>query len=108
MESAMSIPIAGFKDVYGVSDLERTLQELPASANDALKSVHEKMIRAGGSRFTVKPSEPVLDALSQLGPREMRRIITSGFGNAKLAGREEMQASDVTENRAPRRQRIGF
>ena len=107
MESAMSIPIAGFKDVYGVSDLERTLQELPASANDALKSVYEKMIR-GGSRFTVKPSEPVLDALSQLGPREMRRIITRGFGNAKLAGREAMQASDVTENRAPRRQRIGF
>jgi ATP-dependent Lon protease len=322
MESAMSIPIAGFKDVYDVSDVERALQELPASANEALKSVYEKMIRAGGSRFTVKPSgvpameslyeelpnfsavlddikkhialcadsrdhmelppllllgepgigkthfgrrlahllstgfgfmsmssltagwvlsgsssqwknakpgkvfetmlngdyanpvmvvdeidkaggdsqydplgalysllehdtatqfidefveipidassvvwiatandasripepilnrvnvyeieapdrdgarriaqaiyseirnshdwgqrfpdvpsESVLDALAQLGPREMRRVITSGFGNAKLAGREDMNASDVTESRMPRRQRIGF
>ena len=40
MASAMSIPIAGFKDVYDVSNVERALQELPASANDALtKSV---------------------------------------------------------------------
>jgi len=64
MESAMSIPIAGFKDVYDVSDVERALQELPASANEALKSVYEKMIRAGGSRFTVKPSGvPAMESL---------------------------------------------
>ena len=64
MASAMSIPIAGFKDVYDVSNVERALQELPASANDALKSIYEKMLKAGGSRFTVKPSGvPAMESL---------------------------------------------
>ena len=71
MESATSvpaanIPIAGFMDVYDVSDVERALGELPPSANEALKSVYEKMIKAGGSRFTVKPSGiPAMEALYQ-------------------------------------------
>jgi hypothetical protein len=38
----------------------------------------------------------------------MKRAITNGFGNAKLAGRDEMLEGDVAENRAPRKQRIGF
>jgi hypothetical protein len=40
----------------------------------------------------------------------MRRVIGFGFGfsNAKLAGRDEMLATDVAENRAPKKQRIGF
>ncbi len=63
MEST-SIPIAGFKDVYDVSNVERALEELPASASDALKATYEKMIKAGGGRFTVKPSGiPAMDAL---------------------------------------------
>ena len=49
----------------------------------------------------------MLDALSQLGPREMRRAITNGFGTAKLDGRSEMRPEDVGENRVARRQRIG-
>jgi len=56
MSAAVSIPIAGFKDVYDVSAVDRALQELPASANEALKSTYEKMLKAGGTRLTVKPS----------------------------------------------------
>jgi ATP-dependent Lon protease len=60
----VSIPIAGFKDVYDVADVDRALQELPASANEALKSTYEKMIKAGGTRLTVKPSGvPVMEDL---------------------------------------------
>jgi ATP-dependent Lon protease len=68
-------------------------------------------IRCGhewGLRFPDVPTDTVLDALAQLGPREMKRAITNGFGNAKLAGRDEMLAEDVAENRATRKQRIGF
>src|SRR4051812_22594032 len=66
MHSAASIPIAGFKDVYDLNDVERALAELPASANEALKSTYEKMIKAGGSRFTVKPSGiPAMESLYQ-------------------------------------------
>src|SRR2546430_17582361 len=56
MPAAVSIPIAGFKDVYEVPTVEKALQDLPASANEALRAVYEKMLRLGGQRFTVKPS----------------------------------------------------
>lgn len=50
------IPIAGFKDVYDVDGVERALQELPSGANESLKATYEKMIKAGGTRLTVKPA----------------------------------------------------
>src|SRR3979409_210458 len=56
MSAPVTIPIAGFKDVYEVPAVEKALQELPPSANDALRAVYEKMLRLGGPRFTVKPS----------------------------------------------------
>ena len=56
MSAAVSIPIAGFKDVYEIPAVEKALQELPASANEALRALYEKMVRLGGQRFTVKPS----------------------------------------------------
>lgn len=52
----VDIPIAGFKDIYDVESVERALQELPPGASDALKSTYEKMLRAGGQRFSVKPA----------------------------------------------------
>src|SRR5687767_6857297 len=62
--SNVTIPIAGFKDVYDVSDVEKALQELSPAANEALRAVYEKMLRLGGQRFTVKPSAlPDMDAL---------------------------------------------
>ncbi len=58
------IPIAGFKDVYDVPTVEKALHELPPTANEALRSVYEKMLRMGGQRFTVKPSAlPAMAAL---------------------------------------------
>ena len=59
-----SIPVAGFKDVYEVAAVEKALQELPQSANEALRSLYEKMLRVGGQRFAVKPSGlPEMQAL---------------------------------------------
>ena len=59
-----SIPVAGFKDVYEVSAVEKALQDLPQSANDALRALYEKMLRIGGQRFAVKPSGlPEMQAL---------------------------------------------
>ena len=68
-------------------------------------------IRGGhdwGKAFPQEPSGAVLEKLACYGPREMRRVIQSGFGNAKLAGRAEVKPEDVQENRAPKKQRIGF
>ena len=56
MSTTVTIPIAGFKDVYDVPAVEKALHELSPTANEALRSVYEKMLRLGGQRFTVKPS----------------------------------------------------
>src|SRR5260370_21061271 len=64
MSATVTIPIAGFKDVYEVPAVEKALQELAPSANEALRAIYEKMLRLGGQRFTVKPSAlPEMDAL---------------------------------------------
>jgi ATP-dependent Lon protease len=61
---AATIPLAGFKDVYDTGAVERALQELPPSANEALRALYEKMLRLGGQRFAVKPSGlPEMQAL---------------------------------------------
>ena len=58
------IPVAGFRDVYDVSQVDRVLQDLPGTANESLRAVYEKMLRFGGQRFTVKPSSmPAMDEL---------------------------------------------
>jgi len=64
MSASVTIPIAGFKDVYDVPRVEKALQELTPGASEALRAVYEKMLRLGGQRFTVKPSAlPEMDAL---------------------------------------------
>jgi ATP-dependent Lon protease len=66
MSTSVTIPIAGFKDVYDVPAVEKALQDLPPGANEALRAVYEKMLRLGGQRFTVKPSAlPEIDALCE-------------------------------------------
>jgi len=58
------LPIAGFKDLYSIGNVERALGELPASANESLRTLYEKMLKLGGQRFVVKPSAmPALEAL---------------------------------------------
>jgi ATP-dependent Lon protease len=61
-----------------------------------------------GRQFPEVPSDDTLAKLASLPPREMRRVVQSAFGTAKLAGRHEMQPDDVQLNRGGRRQRIGF
>jgi ATP-dependent Lon protease len=64
MSANVAIPIAGFKDVYDVPTVEKALHDLSPTANEALRSTYEKMLRLGGQRFTVKPSAlPEMDAL---------------------------------------------
>jgi ATP-dependent Lon protease len=64
MTASVSIPIAAFKDVYDVSVVDRALNDLSPGACEGLKSTYEKMLKAGGTRFSVKPSE--VQALNEL------------------------------------------
>lgn len=62
----LAFALAGFKQVYSAQAVQSALDELPAGANESLRSTYEKMLRVGGERFFVKPARmPDLDALSR-------------------------------------------
>jgi ATP-dependent Lon protease len=61
-----------------------------------------------GRRFPEELGAAVLDRLASIAPREMRRALIGAFGNAKLAGRDELAADDLMLERTVKRQRIGF
>jgi ATP-dependent Lon protease len=48
-----------------------------------------------GRRFDAEPADDVLDCLAELAPREMRRALMTGFGNARLAHRGAIEADDL-------------
>jgi ATP-dependent Lon protease len=60
-----------------------------------------------GQRFDEVPSDAVLERLSGLAPREMRRAWMTGFGNARLAGRSAIEFGDLP-CAGSKRQAIGF
>jgi ATP-dependent Lon protease len=60
-----------------------------------------------GRCFPEAPGEAALERLAALSPREMRRAALAAFGNAKVAGRNELAPEDVPDARGARR-RIGF
>ncbi len=61
-----------------------------------------------GQQFPEEPAPATIDRLAQLKPREMRRVLLAAFGSAKLAGRYEVLADDVSAERLARKARIGF
>jgi len=61
-----------------------------------------------GRLFPAQLDADALERLAKLKPREMRRVMLAAFGNAKLAGRHEVLADDVTDERIARKARIGF
>jgi ATP-dependent Lon protease len=60
-----------------------------------------------GRPFPEVLSASAVEKLASLPPREMRRAIQTGFGNAKLAGRSEVGPDDIQDARA-KKSRIGF
>ena len=60
-----------------------------------------------GLRFAPEPADDLLDLLAELAPREMRRALMTGFGNARLASRAEVVAADLPKP-GDRRSKIGF
>lgn len=48
-----------------------------------------------GQRFGPEPQDDLLDQLCTLAPREMRRALMTGFGNARLDARCDITAADL-------------
>jgi len=88
--------------------------EIPAPDVAGARRIAQRLYReirdahAWGSRFPEQLDDAVLDRMAAIAPREMRRVLIGAFGNAKLAGRAEIEAADLPTDRSMRRQRIGF
>jgi len=102
-ERAIPEPILNRMSVYAVQAPDR----------DAARTIASRLYRSirrahdWGSRFDPEPTEAVLDAMSELAPREMRRAWMTAFGNAKLDRRFVVEMRDLPE--APgRKSPIGF
>jgi ATP-dependent Lon protease len=67
-----------------------------------LRAAHE-----WGQRFADTPCEAVLERLSALPPRDMRRAWMTAFGNAQLAGRGVVEPADLPDS-GGRRTPLGF
>jgi ATP-dependent Lon protease len=48
-----------------------------------------------GERFDAEPMDDVLDQLAELAPRDMRRALMTGFGNARLNARSQVWGDDL-------------
>ncbi len=87
--------------------------EVQAPDQDAARRIAARLycsIRADhgwGDRFEAEPRDEVLDAMSEMAPREMRRAWMTGFGNAKLDRRDHVQTRDLPDTRG-KRGSIGF
>jgi ATP-dependent Lon protease len=97
-------PILNRMNVYAIEppDAEGS-RRIAASIYRELREEH-----SWGRLFPVKLDSDALDRLARLKPREMRRVMLTAFGNAKLAGRHEVLADDVSDERVLRKARIGF
>ena len=60
-----------------------------------------------GQRFAPELGDEVLDHLAQMPPREMRRALMTGFGNARLARRDEVHSEDLPRASGAK-SRMGF
>ncbi len=56
----------------------------------AIRSSHD-----WGRHFDAQANAGLLDALAELAPRDMRRALMTGFGNARLARRDVVRANDI-------------
>lgn len=102
-ERSIPAPILNRMNVYTVA---------PPSI-DAARQIARQLyqgIRADhgwGARFDAKPSDDVLDQLSLLPPREMRRALMTGFGNAQLGWRATLAVGDLPKS-AVKKGTVGF
>ena len=60
-----------------------------------------------GERFDAEPADDVLDQLATLAPRDMRRSLMTGFGNAQLDRRGAITVEDLPRSSSPKG-KMGF
>jgi ATP-dependent Lon protease len=111
IDASQLIWVATANDARGIPDpiLNRmNVYEVLAPDRDAARHIAAKLYRAirtdhgWGERFEAEPNGDVLERMSEMAPREMRRAWMTAFGNAKLDRRERVEVRDLPEASAKR------
>jgi ATP-dependent Lon protease len=102
--SAIPEPILNRMNVYEIeAPDEEASRRIAQTVYRELRAEH-----SWGRLFPETLQPDALEPLARFKPREMRRVMLTAFGEAKIAGRHEVLASDISDERAVRRSRIGF
>jgi ATP-dependent Lon protease len=116
IDASQVIWVATANDARNIPDpiLNRmNVYEVLAPDRDAARHIAAKLYRSiradhdWGSRFEPEPRGEVLDRMSEMAPREMRRAWMTAFGNAKLDRRDHIHPVDLPDT-GPRKTSIGF
>ena len=116
IDASQVIWVATANDARSIPDpiLNRmNVYEIDAPDPVAARRIAAKLYRTirgdhdWGSRFEPEPRSDVLERLSELAPREMRRAWMTAFGNAKLAHRDCVTVADLPDATG-KRPNIGF
>ncbi|RST53665.1 AAA family ATPase [Variovorax sp. MHTC-1] len=116
IDASQVIWITTANDVRGIPEpiLNRmNVFEVDAPSPEAARQIARQLYASirkehdWGRLVADEPSGDVLDHLAALAPREMRRALMTGFGNARLAGRDEVHIDDLPRA-STGRSRIGF
>lgn len=102
-EQSIPDPILNRMNVHEISPLSKEAAVHVATLMyHQMRSAHE-----WGERFEELPRAELLEAMSNMPPRNMRRALMAAFGNAKLQGRDHLLAADL--GRDPKQKTpIGF
>jgi len=90
-ERGIPEPIRNRMNVYEIQ--APTLEAARRIARHLYASIRDE--HDWGRHFADEPSDDVLDLLATLAPREMRRALMTGFGNARLAQRDAIATDDL-------------
>jgi ATP-dependent Lon protease len=90
-ERSIPEPILNRMNVYEVQapSLDAARQ-IARTVYQSIRSEH-----GWGAHFAPAPQDDVLDQLCELAPREMRRALMTGFGNARLDRRDAVRVLDL-------------
>jgi len=102
-ERSIPEPILNRMNVYEIqAPSPEAARKIAANLYRGIRAEHD-----WGQRFAPEPADDVLDALSALPPREMRRAIVTAFGNARLDQRDAVEPDDLPKPGSGKT-RIGF
>jgi ATP-dependent Lon protease len=102
-EATIPDPIMNRMSVYMI---ERPDQ---AGSRKIALSVYQAILEQHTWLFPSEPSKAVLDKLTELPPRDMRKLLLDAFGNAQLADRDHLLPKDIDLRKlCGRKAKIGF